>query len=343
VPRPLSRLQPGLPGGSALSGASPSGRLRRAAAFGVALAAAGVALSACAPVHAGAAATVGSDRITTGQVKDLVQRTLADPTFAAKGGADVSSVQREELTNLVQHKLLDLAAAQEHVSVSDGEVSTQISSIQQQEGSKELLEADAAKNGIAPSDIRDYFYYNLLEQKLAPKITTPVVHAAHILVKDKATADKILAEVQADPSQFEGIAKSQSTDTQSGANGGDLGTVPSIEYVAEFATAVDSAKVGSYFVVQSQFGWHVVHLISRTSESLQDLATQAQQSGDSNAQQVVGEVMSRYLESVAKNAGGISVNPRYGTWDPAQAAVVASTGSLVSSAPSQPAPQPVGS
>lgn len=324
---------------SSLSSATRLGRLRRATAFGVALAAAGAALSACGPVHAGAAATVGGDRITTGQLKELVQRTLADPTFAANGGSDVSNLQRQELTNLVQHRLLNLAAAQEHVSVSDGEVSQQVSAIQQQEGSKEKLEADAAQNGIAANDIHDYFYYNLIEQKLAPKITTPVVHAAHILVKDKATAQKILGEVQADPSQFASIAKSQSTDTQSGANGGDLGTVPSAEFVSEFAQAVDSAKVGSYFVVQSQFGWHVVHLISRSSESLQDLVTAAQQSGDSNAQQVAGEVMSRYLDSIAEKVGGVSVNPRYGVWSPAQAAIVASTGSLVSSAPSQAASQ----
>jgi parvulin-like peptidyl-prolyl isomerase len=326
-----------------MSGTSGFGRSRRASAIGLALAFVGAAVAACGPVHAGAAATVGNDRVTTGQLTNLVQRTLADPTFAQNGGADVSSLQREELTNLVQHKLLNLAAAQEHVSVSDGEVGSQLSAIQQQEGSKEKLEADAAQNGIAPDDLRDYFYYNLLEQKLAPKITTPVVHAAHILVKDQATAEKILSQVQADPSQFASIAKSQSTDTQSGANGGDLGTVPSAEFVSEFADALDSAKVGSYFVVHSQFGWHVVHLISRTSESLQDLVTAAQQSGDSNAQQVVGQVMSRYLESIAIKVGGVSINPRYGTWDPAQAAVVASTGSLVSSAPSLAASQQAGS
>jgi len=312
---------------------------RLAAAVGAATVTA-LGLSACAPVHAGAAATVGNDRITVGQLKALVQRTLADKTFAANQGSDVSAVQRQELTSLVSHKLLSLAAVQERISVSEGEIGNELAAVEKQEGSKEKLETDAAQNGIAPTDIHDYLYYVLLEQKLAPKITTPVVHTAHILVKDKATAEKILGQVQSDPSQFAAIAKAQSIDTQSAPNGGDLGTVPSAQFVTQFADAVDAAKVGSYFVVQSQFGWHVVHLISRTTTTLQDLDAQAQQATDQTsqqqAQQVESAVFTRYLAKVAKKAGGVSVNPRYGTWNAEQASVVASTGSLASPAPAGP-------
>jgi parvulin-like peptidyl-prolyl isomerase len=217
------------------------------------------------------------------------------------------------------------------------------------EGSQAALNADAAKNGIAPSDIPGYFHYVLLQQKLAPKITTPVVHVAHILVKDKATAEQILAQVKADPSQFASIAKAKSTDTGSAANGGDLGTAPSAEYVTPFAQAVDSAQVGSYFVVQSSFGWHVVHLISRTTTTLAQLDAQAQQAStqaeQQQAQQVASAVLASYLGDVAKKVGGVSINPRYGTWDPSQSSIVVSTGGLsspVQSAPATPAAVPGG-
>lgn len=292
-----------------------------------------LALTACAPAHPGAAATVGHDRITVAQLQALTSRTLADPSFAASGGSDAAALQRQQLTNLINHHLLDLAAREKGVTVSEGEVGTTISGVLQQEGSQQALDKDAAQHGIAPADVHDYFYYATLENKLAPKIDTPVVHVAHILVKDQATAQKILSEVKANPDSFADIAKSQSIDSGSGANGGDLGTTPSATFVTQFADAVDAAKVGSYFIVQSQFGWHVVHLISRTTETLQQIAASAA-NGDQTAQQATNAVMAHYLDTVAKQAGGITVNPRYGVWDPDQGGVVASDGKLSSAAPS---------
>jgi parvulin-like peptidyl-prolyl isomerase len=298
-----------------------------------------VTLSACAPAHPGAAATVGNDRITVAQLQALTNRTLADPSFAATDGSDAAAVQREELTNLINHHLLDLAAQEKGVTVTEGEVGTTISGVLQQEGSQEALDKDAAAHGIAPADVHDYFYYATLESKLAPKIETPVVHVAHILVKDQPTAEKILEQVKANPSSFADIAKSQSTDTASAANGGDLGTAPSATFVTKFADAVDAAAVGSFFIVQTQFGWHVVHLISRTNESLQQI-TGGASSTDQTAQQTTGAIIARYLDGVASQAGGITVNPRYGVWDPDQGGVVASTGKLSSAAPSAPSAAP---
>jgi len=309
--------------------------------FAALVAVGGLTLSACGAAHPGAAATVGDDRITVAELQALTNRTLADPTFAASSGSDVAAVQRQELTNLISHHLLDIAARDKGVTVTEGEVGNTISSVLKQEGSQEALDKDAAAHGIAPDDIHDYFYYATLQTKLAPKIETPVVHVAHILVKDEKTADKILAEVKADPSSFADIAKSQSTDTASAANGGDLGTAPSAQFVTKFADAVDAAKVGSYFVVQTQFGWHVVHLISRTTKSLDD-ATGGAQSTDPNAQQVRAAVFARFLDGVAKDAGGITVNPRYGVWDSDQGGVVTATGKLSSPAPSAGSPSPLG-
>jgi parvulin-like peptidyl-prolyl isomerase len=294
----------------------------------------GLALSACGAAHPGAAATVGDDRITVAELQALTNRTLADPTFAASSGSDTATVQRQELTDLISHHLLDIAARDKGVTVSEGEVGNTISTVLKQEGSQEALDKDAAAHGIAPDDVHDYFYYATLQTKLAPKIETPVVHVAHILVKDENTADKLLAQVKADPSSFADLAKSQSTDTASAANGGDLGTAPSAQFVTKFADAVDTAKVGSYFVVQTQFGWHVVHLISRTSETLEEIDAANQQSGNQQGQQIEAAVFARYLDTVAKKAGGITVNPRYGTWDSDQGGVVAANGKLSSAAPS---------
>jgi peptidyl-prolyl cis-trans isomerase C len=309
----------------------------------------GLAATACAPVHPGAAAVVGNQRITVSQVQALAGRSLADPSFAAsQAGSDRATVERNALSQLIDDQLLDDAARSSGVSVSQGDVSALRAQAVQQAGGLESLNAEAAHGGVATADLDTYFYYHQLVPKLRPKATVYQVDAAHILVKDKATADKILAEVKADPSQFASIAKNQSIDTGSAAKGGELGKQLAGGFVAPFAKAVDTEAVGTYFEVQTQFGYHVVHLESRTAVTLQNLYdayTTASQNGDQagaqQAQQAYEEAFTWYLQGVADQAGGVSVNPRYGAWDATSLQVVASDGALVSSAPAAASPNSV--
>jgi peptidyl-prolyl cis-trans isomerase D len=84
--------------------------------------------------------------------------------------------------------------------------------------------------------------------------------ASHILVKSKEEADKIAAEVKANPGRFADLAKKQSTDTGSAEKGGDLGWFSRGMMVKPFEDAVFSMKQGEIRVVQSEFGFHVIRL-----------------------------------------------------------------------------------
>ena len=86
--------------------------------------------------------------------------------------------------------------------------------------------------------------------------------ASHILVADEEAAKKALAEVQGNPERFAEVAKEISTDTGSGANGGDLGWTRPQNLVAPFAEAMQQMKPGemSAAPVQTQFGWHIIYL-----------------------------------------------------------------------------------
>jgi peptidyl-prolyl cis-trans isomerase C len=83
-------------------------------------------------------------------------------------------------------------------------------------------------------------------------------NAAHILVATQEEADKLKAELAAG-ADFAELAKANSTDTGSGANGGDLGWFGLGMMVKPFEDAVISARVGEVAgPVQSDFGWHLI-------------------------------------------------------------------------------------
>lgn len=83
-------------------------------------------------------------------------------------------------------------------------------------------------------------------------------NAAHILVATQEEADAIKAEL-AGGADFAEIAKAKSTDTGSGANGGDLGWFGLGMMVKPFEDAVVGAKVGEITgPVQTDFGFHLI-------------------------------------------------------------------------------------
>ena len=85
--------------------------------------------------------------------------------------------------------------------------------------------------------------------------------ARHILVETEAQANAILASLKKN-GKFEDIAKKQSKDPGSGANGGDLDWAAPGNYVKEFSDAMVALKKGetSAAPVRSQFGFHIIRL-----------------------------------------------------------------------------------
>ena len=84
--------------------------------------------------------------------------------------------------------------------------------------------------------------------------------ARHILVETKEQAEAILASLKKG-GKFEDIAKKQSKDPGSGANGGDLDWAAPGNYVKEFSDAMVALNKGQVSgPVQSQFGFHIIRL-----------------------------------------------------------------------------------
>lgn len=78
-------------------------------------------------------------------------------------------------------------------------------------------------------------------------------------------ANEVLSEIKQNTSKFEDYAKELSADKQSGANGGELGRLKyGSLFSDEFNEDVFTAKNNSHLIVESDFGYHVLHVENLT-------------------------------------------------------------------------------
>jgi peptidyl-prolyl cis-trans isomerase C len=86
-------------------------------------------------------------------------------------------------------------------------------------------------------------------------------HARHILVEKEEEAVALIQQIKGG-ADFAELAKKNSKDTGSGANGGDLDFAAPTSYVPEFSAALVKLKKGEMTEtpVKTQFGYHIIKL-----------------------------------------------------------------------------------
>jgi peptidyl-prolyl cis-trans isomerase D len=133
-----------------------------------------------------------------------------------------------------------------------------------------VLDLEAAKKGIVlkPEDVKAYFDQNAArlsgqEERRASHIliTAPKNAPAADRTAAKAKAEALLAEVKKAPASFADVAKKNSQDPGSAANGGDLDFFNREAMVKPFSDAAFAMKKGDISdVVESDFGFHIITL-----------------------------------------------------------------------------------
>ena len=133
-----------------------------------------------------------------------------------------------------------------------------------------VLDLDSVRAGISLSedDLRTYYKENV--ERLSGKEER---RASHILInaakdapaadreKAKARATELLAQVRKTPASFADVAKKSSDDTGSAPAGGDLNFFARGAMVKPFEDAAVALKKGEISdVVESDFGYHIIHL-----------------------------------------------------------------------------------
>lgn len=187
------------------------------------------------------------------------------------------------LGNLIDQQVVSLYARGHGITVTTAQLQSQYDSIELQLGGPITFTQALANYGYTKATFRTQLRLSLLrnkvENKIAPlPVSVPEVRARHILVKTKALADQLYAELQKDPGKFAALAKKYSTDTGSKANGGELGFFPHGQMVAPFDQAAFSQPVGAIGKpVKSQFGYHIIQVEARKKVPFGQLDSQTQQ------------------------------------------------------------------
>lgn len=312
----------------------------------------GAGASACTS-SPGAAALVGSVRISVASLQAAVNDALADPQADQQlGQGNRAKFTRDQLARLINNVLIAKIAARDGIDASPSDIDQQLANFAQQAGGEKQLEQQASAAGVPAKQLRSFIRFYVLQQKIADRLVQGVqvsdadlqaayqknidqydqVNSAHILVATKKLADSILAQVKAKPSSFAALAKKYSTDPGSKDKGGALGFQAASGLVKPFADAIFAAKPGTFLEVHSQFGWHVVHVIAHRKTPLADVADQLKTQILQPKRQ---ELLKAALDAEARQVG-VHVSRRYGTWDAANGTVdpVSSKSDLSSPAPS---------
>jgi peptidyl-prolyl cis-trans isomerase C len=189
-------------------------------------------------------ATVGGTDITLGEVLIAVaqlppQYTQLPPDVLLEGVTN-QLVQQELLAQTVTEvpARVDLALANERRQLLAGEVVNEVIGAAVTD---EALQAayDATYAGAEPGT---------------------EWRASHILVATEEEAQAVLDRLEGGE-DFAALAQELSTDTGSGAQGGDLGWFSAGMMVPEFEAGVAALEAGAVSEpVQSQFGWHLIRL-----------------------------------------------------------------------------------
>jgi peptidyl-prolyl cis-trans isomerase C len=118
-----------------------------------------------------------------------------------------------------------------------------------------LLATYAKKNAVSDADIQAEY------DKIKAQASGTEYRARHILVEKEDEAKALIAQIKAG-ANFEELAKKNSKDPGSGANGGDLDFAAPGSYVPEFSQAMVTLKKGEMTQepVKSQFGYHIIRL-----------------------------------------------------------------------------------
>ena len=298
--------------------------------------------SACAGSSSDAA-TVGGSAITIDELeRDMVLFEFVSRLSGAPCGSPApfesqdAACARFTLSNDIREELAKIYAADHGLSVEASAVEDAIVQLETNIGG-ETLDGQLAEVGLDRGDLRQLaerlLLLNVVQEAVAEERlddealrarydeqlgTFTTLEVAHILVDDQADAERIAAEVT--PGTFAQVARRESVDQASAENGGSLGTYSEAEFRARFdadfvAAALELEPGEISGAVETQFGWHVIQMVSREVAPFEDVEEQLRAG---SAGQVFQDWMLEQLDTT-----DIDVNPRFGRFDAETGEVVA--------------------
>jgi foldase protein PrsA len=207
--------------------------------------------------------------------------------FPAAGSQEFQTLRNQVVQHLVQRVELQQAAEEMDLEVTDKEVDARLERIKKQYygGDQKKLDKQLKEQDLTLEQVRTDLRSQILSEKIFNDVTKDVKvtdeeiaayyeknkaqytqgesrDVRHILVKTKAEAEQIRAQLAADGSNFAALARKHTEDTGSKATGGKL-TITRGQTVAPFdkvAFALKTREISS--LVKTQFGYHIIQALA---------------------------------------------------------------------------------
>jgi foldase protein PrsA len=236
------------------------------------------------------AAVVSGQHVTRADLDERLHQAecsykLQKRAFPKAGSPEYQAIQSQILQSLVERVELDQKASSLGATVTTKQVDDQLKQLKKQYfgGSEKRYRAELVKQCVTDAEVHTDVRANLLSTEIYKKVTDgvkvsdaearayydshPTVYTQppsrvvrHILVKDKATADKLYAQLKAG-ADFGALAKKYSQDPGSKSQGGKL-TITKGQTVPQFDKVAFSLKTGELSKpVKSQYGWHIIQAL----------------------------------------------------------------------------------
>jgi peptidyl-prolyl cis-trans isomerase C len=186
-----------------------------------------------------------------------VPKARADALAAqlAKSGRPVTPEMQGQIKDEIIAREIFMQEAQKRGLDASDDFKGQMELARQTLLIRELFTDFQKNNPVTDADIKAEY------DKFAAANGGKEYRARHILVEKEEEAKAVVASLKKG-GKFEDIAKKQSKDPGSGANGGDLDWANPSSYVPEFSKALLELKKGQLTEtpVKTQFGYHVIRL-----------------------------------------------------------------------------------
>jgi parvulin-like peptidyl-prolyl isomerase len=264
------------------------------------------------------AATVNGVEIRVDEVEALLDpadgTTIPKPEFA------------QVLGFLVQQQIVsDSAESEFGIVIEDSEIDAEATTmveaaLGEDQTREEFLQAQGLTEGLLRRLAHRQLLFTEISEVIEADVAEPTEEeidglitdaeglycASHILVATEQEATDVALRLEAGE-DFATLAGELSTDTGSGAQGGDLGCQTAETYVEEFATALSAAEVNVPTApVESQFGWHIILL-------REDELPSADQARETLTAAALNEAANTWLADQFENAD-VTVDSEFGTW-----------------------------
>lgn len=209
------------------------------------------AATIAAPIYAQNIATVNGQPITQQAYEQFIK------LLSAQGAPDTPQL-REQVKEEMINRLVMVQAAEKAGIAKQPDVQTELELARQGILVRALMADYLEKNPVTQEMAKAE--YEKLKKEQGEVLEYNV---RHILVEDEATANNLQKQLKDKSAKFEDLAKAQSKDPGSAAQGGSLGWASADNYVPPFADAVKNTPKGQMTdkPVQTQFGWHVIEVV----------------------------------------------------------------------------------